>query len=114
MVIAEALGNLLRAAHNPAIDEITVTKPGFLNFRLNRPAIGRSIIEQGQEQGATFGQNKTGQGTKVIVEHTAIKSNKAAHVGHLRNSCIGDTVVRMLRAQSYSFEAHRHIDDSGV
>lgn len=114
MIIAEALGEFLRAAHNPAIDEITVTKPGFLNFRLNRPAIGRSIMEQVQDQGAAFGLNQSGQGTKVIVEHTAINSNKAAHVGHLRNSCIGDTVVRMLRSQGYSVEAQNYIDDSGV
>ena len=114
MVVAEALGELLRAAHNPAIDEITVTKPGYLNFRLNRPEIGRSIIEQVLEQGDAFGQGSSGQGTKVVVEHTAINSNKAAHVGHLRNSCIGDTVARMLRAQGYSVEVQNYIDDSGV
>ncbi|MEO7020439.1 MAG: arginine--tRNA ligase [Ktedonobacteraceae bacterium] len=114
MVIGEALSDLLCATHNPAIDEITVTKPGFLNFRLNRPTIGRSIIEQVQEQGADFGQNKTGQGARVIVEHTNINSNKAAHVGHLRNSCLGDTVVRMLRSQGYDVEANNYIDDTGV
>jgi arginyl-tRNA synthetase len=114
MVIAEALAELLREAHNPGLDEITVTHPGFLNFRLNHPAIGRSIIELVLTQGSEFGQSKTGLGTKVIVEHTAINSNKAAHVGHLRNSCIGDTVVRMLRSQGYAVEAQNYIDDSGV
>ena len=114
MLIAEAFADLLREARNPAIAEITVTKPGFLNFRLNHPTIGRSIIEQVYTQGAEFGQSKLGQGTKVIVEHTAINSNKAAHVGHLRNSCIGDTVARILRAQGYDVEAQNYIDDSGV
>lgn len=114
MVIAEALGALLREAHSPAIDEVTITKPGFLNFRLNHPVLGQTIIEHVLEQGAGFGQSKTGLGTKVVVEHTAINSNKAAHVGHLRNSCIGDTVVRMLRTQGYSVEAQNYIDDSGV
>lgn len=114
LVIAEALATLLRATHDPAIAEITVTKPGYLNFRLNRAVVGRSIIERVMEEGEVFGQSTAGQGTKVIVEHTAINSNKAAHVGHLRNSCIGDTVVCMLRAQGYSVEAQNYIDDSGV
>lgn len=114
IVIAEALGNLLRTVQPAAIDEITVTKPGFLNFRLNRPAIGRSIIEQVLEQGADFGQNGVGRGERVIVEHTNINSNKAAHVGHLRNACLGDTVVRMLRSQGYDVEANNYIDDTGV
>ncbi len=112
--IAEALAEALREMHDPAVDEITVTTPGFLNFRLNRPAIGKAIIERVLEAGADFGHNDAGIGTKVIVEHTAINSNKAAHVGHLRNSCLGDTAVRMLRSQGYNVEAENYIDDSGA
>lgn len=112
--IAEQLANVLREVHDPIIDEITVTKPGFLNFRLHRPTIGKTIIEHVLEKGADFGHNAIGALTKVIVEHTAINSNKAAHVGHLRNSCLGDTVARMLRSQGYHVEAENYIDDSGV
>ena len=112
--IAEQLADVLREIHDSAIEEITVTKPGWLNFRLNRPALGKAIIEQVLEEGADFGRNDVGTGTKVIVEHTAINSNKAAHVGHLRNSCLGDTTVRMLRSQGYNVEAENYIDDSGV
>jgi len=114
LLIAEQLAEVLREIHDSAIEEITVTKPGWLNFRLNRPALGKAIIEQVLEEGADFGQNDVGTGTKVIVEHTAINSNKAAHVGHLRNSCLGDTTVRMLRSQGYNVEAENYIDDSGV
>ncbi|HAT46352.1 MAG TPA: arginine--tRNA ligase [Ktedonobacter sp.] len=112
--LAEALATILRNMQIPAIQEITVTAPGFLNFRLNRPFIGQVIIERVLDAGADFGQNDTGVGTKIVVEHTNINSNKAAHVGHLRNSCIGDSVVRMLRSQGYHVEAQNYIDDSGV
>lgn len=114
LVIAEALGERVRALQSPLIAEVTVTRPGFLNLRLNQPAAGCLIIEQVREAGAGFGQQTVGQGTKVVVEHTAINSNKAAHVGHLRNACLGDTVVRMLRSQGYTVEAQNYIDDSGV
>ncbi len=112
--IAERLAMVLREINDPAIEEITVTKPGFLNFRLNRPATGKAIIQRVLEAGADFGRNKVGIDTKVVVEHTNINSNKAAHVGHLRNACIGDTVVRMLRSQGYEVEADNYIDDTGV
>ena len=114
LLIAEQLADELRDIQDPIIDEITVTKPGFLNFRLNRPKVGKAIIEHILDKGADFGQSDIGLLTKVIVEHTAINSNKAAHVGHLRNSCLGDTVVRMLRSQGYHVEAENYIDDSGV
>ena len=112
--IAEQLADVLREVHDPFIGEITVTKPGFLNFRLNRPTIGKTIIEHVLDKGADFGHSEIGALIKVIVEHTAINSNKAAHVGHLRNSCLGDTVVRMLHSQGYHVEAENYIDDSGV
>ena len=112
--IAEALAAQLRAIHIPAIEEITVTIPGWINFRLSHPQVGRDIIERVLEEGADFGQSDVGAGTKIIVEHTNINSNKAAHVGHIRNASIGDTVVRMLRTQGYHVEAQNYIDDTGV
>lgn len=112
--IAEALAAILRDTPLSTIEKITATKPGYINFRLNRPQVGRQIIERVAEAGPDFGQNDIGVGTKVIVEHTNINSNKAAHVGHLRNACVGDTVVRMLRSQGYQVEADNYIDDSGV
>ena len=114
LAIAEALATILRDMSIPAIQEITVTKPGYLNFRLNRPVMGRAIMERISEMGADFGQGNVGVGTKVLIEHTNINSNKAAHVGHLRNACLGDTVVRMLRSQGYHVEADNFIDDTGV
>src|SRR5712692_8597824 len=114
LAIAEALATVLRDMQIPGIEEITVTKPGYLNFRLNRPFIGQVIIERVLDAGADFGQNDAGIGTKVVIEHTNINSNKAAHVGHLRNASIGDTVVRMLRSQGYQVEAQNYIDDTGV
>jgi len=112
--IAEALKTILLNMHISSVEEITVTKPGYINFSLNRSEVGKAIIERVVEAGPDYGQNDVGIGIKAIVEHTAINSNKAAHVGHLRNSCIGDTVVRMLRTQGYTVEAENYIDDSGV
>ncbi len=112
--IAEALKTILHDMRISSVAEITVTKPGYINFSLNRSEVGKAIIERVIEAGPDYGHNDIGIGTKVIVEHTAINTNKAAHVGHLRNSCIGDTVVRMLRSQGYMVEAENYIDDSGV
>jgi arginyl-tRNA synthetase len=53
-------------------------------------------------------------GGKVIVEHTAVNPNKAAHIGHLRNAVLGDTTVRMLRAAGETVEVQNYIDNTGV
>ena len=51
---------------------------------------------------------------KTIVEHTAINPNKAAHIGHLRNSALGDTLVRVLRFRGIPVEVQNYIDDTGA
>jgi len=114
LAIADGIAAILHDMQAPAIAEISVTKPGYLNFSLNRPAVGRDVIERVLDAGADFGQNEIGTGVKVVIEHTAVNSNKAVHAGHLRNSCLGDTLVRMLRSQGYQVEAQNYIDDTGV
>jgi arginyl-tRNA synthetase len=51
---------------------------------------------------------------KVLVEHTSINPNKAAHIGHLRNATLGDTLVRLLRAAGYQVDVQNYIDNTGV
>ncbi|HRB13500.1 MAG TPA: arginine--tRNA ligase, partial [Vicinamibacteria bacterium] len=51
---------------------------------------------------------------RVIVEHTSINPNKAAHIGHVRNSILGDTFVRLLRSRGHEVLTQNYIDDTGV
>ncbi|UCF68486.1 MAG: arginine--tRNA ligase, partial [Acidobacteriota bacterium] len=54
------------------------------------------------------------QEDQIIVEHTNINPNKAAHIGHLRNAVLGDTLVRVLRGLGHRVEVQNYIDDTGV
>jgi arginyl-tRNA synthetase len=80
---------------------------GYINIRLDRGAYGAALLGGGDAQPA-------GSGEKIIVEHTNINPNKAAHIGHLRNSTLGDTFVRMLRARGEHVEVQNYIDNTGV
>jgi arginyl-tRNA synthetase len=100
------------AAQAPSIagvSKIEVAGNGYLNIRLDRGWYGRALLEgkAGAQQGGP------GSG-KVIVEHTNINPNKAAHVGHLRNAVLGDTFVRMQRAAGRRVEVQNYIDNTGV
>ena len=52
--------------------------------------------------------------TKMMVEHTSINPNKAAHIGHVRNAVLGDTFVRILQAAGDRVEVQNYIDNTGV
>jgi arginyl-tRNA synthetase len=86
------------------IERMEVAGAGYINFHLDRAGAIRSSRLRGFPEGDT----------KVIVEHTNINPNKAAHIGHLRNAAIGDTFVRVLRASGRNVEVQNYIDNTGV
>jgi arginyl-tRNA synthetase len=98
--IAAALGPIAGVAR------VESTPNGYLNFFLDRSALTEQWLRNRHAPGASGG--------KVIVEHTAINPNKAAHIGHLRNATLGDTLVRLLRFQGRIVEVQNYIDDTGV
>ena len=100
--IAAAMGEVPNVARIEAAN-------GYVNVFLARGALARTWF--GRDPGAEPPADASG---KVIVEHTAIKPNKAAHIGHVRNSALGDTLVRLLRFQGRPVEVQNYIDDTGV
>lgn len=110
--IAQDLAAALSEAPLPdGIARVDAAPNGYLNFYLDRVSFVRSRV-RGFEGSMTFAP--TDGGAKVIVEHTAINPNKAAHIGHLRNSALGDTLVRLLRFRGRPVEVQNYIDDTGV
>jgi arginyl-tRNA synthetase len=91
----------------PGVASLEVAGNGYINVRLDRGAYGASLLK-GEETASA------GDPGKIIVEHTNINPNKAAHIGHLRNATLGDTFVRMLRAGGRQVEVQNYIDNTGV
>jgi arginyl-tRNA synthetase len=85
---------------------LEVAGNGYINLRLDRGALAAGLLSPPDEAPILAG--------KIIVEHTNINPNKAAHIGHLRNAVLGDTFVRMLRARCNRVEVQNYIDNTGV
>jgi arginyl-tRNA synthetase len=111
--IAEELAARLREEQVPQIAEITVTPPGFINFRVAARSFAVVVINAALTGGEAYGRGAP-SGRKVLIEHTNVNPNKAMHIGHVRNAMIGDAVVRMLTAAGHAVEACNYIDDTGV
>jgi arginyl-tRNA synthetase len=91
----------------PGVSKMELAGNGYINIRLDRGAYGATLLRGKSEETAPTGE-------KIIVEHTNINPNKAAHIGHLRNAALGDTFVRMLRARGHKVEVQNYIDNTGV
>ena len=89
------------------VSAVEIAGNGFLNLRLDRGRYAADLLAAAQAPPA-------GEREKIIVEHTNINPNKAAHIGHLRNAILGDTFVRMLRSTGERVEVQNYIDNTGV
>lgn len=102
-------------ASMPGVAAVEIAGAGYLNVRLDRAAVVRRLAA---DEHAHVG----GPGFQLL-EHTSINPNKAAHVGHLRNAILGDTLARMLRPghgaeagwkRGYEVGVQNYIDNTGV
>lgn len=91
----------------PMISGIKIEGGGFLNFTLNRDEFLRHVLKK-----RNIRPEK--KNVKVIVEHTSINPNKSAHIGHIRNSSLGDTLAKSLYFLGYDVEVQNYLDDTGI
>ena len=112
-VIAQELQSAL--AEMPGVASVEIAGAGYLNVKLERAGMVRRLAA---DEHATVG----GPGFRLL-EHTSINPNKAAHVGHLRNAILGDSLARMLRPgagddapwkRGYDTGVQNYIDNTGV
>jgi len=111
--IAEELAAALRPLEGVA--KVELAGPGYVNVYLARASYAAGLEAGTQVQqpvAGAPGSDLTAE--KIIVEHTNINPNKAAHIGHLRNAALGDTLVRVLRSRGHRVEVQNYIDNTGV
>ncbi len=109
----------------PGIARVEVAGGGYLNAYFDRGAFWKAITEregtvpQGLKPPVALRadvgpEGPTPNAAKIIVEHTSINPNKAAHIGHVRNAVLGDTMVRILRHAGKRVQIQNYIDNTGV
>lgn len=110
--IAEDLRQDLEAVEG--VGRVEVAGAGYLNLFFDRARMLASLAQANVEGEGEKDRVEGAHRLKRMVEHTSVNPNKAAHIGHLRNSVIGDTFVRILRAAGELVEVHNYIDNTGV
>jgi arginyl-tRNA synthetase len=87
-------------------EKLEVAGAGYINARVKRAEMAAALCDLPEEAAALS--------ERILVEHTSVNPNKAAHIGHLRNAILGDSFVRLLRATGRSVAVQNYIDNTGV
>jgi arginyl-tRNA synthetase len=111
--IAEEIVAELRVPEG--FERLEVAGAGYINARLKRDVAARQVLQERTTSITDHhGEGAADVSGKILVEHTSINPNKAAHIGHLRNAILGDTFVRLLRAAGHTVDVQNYIDNTGV
>src|SRR5437870_13108492 len=118
--LAFELAKKLRKAPQKIAEEIVAglgAVPGFAKFELAGAGYINAHVKREELASSLAADEKPRAQVpagKILVEHTSINPNKAAHIGHLRNAILGDTFVRLLRFAGRDVDVQNYIDNTGV
>jgi len=84
----------------------------YLNFRLSADAAFQ-IVSSVKAKGAAFGHSSTGNGQRVLIEYSSPNVAKELHIGHFRNTILGQALNNIYRATGHTVIAVNHLGDWG-
>lgn len=109
--IAEELANSLRN-HLSVAKEVSVARPGFINFKLNESSL-TSVINTILNAKENYGKNTSGDKKKVLVEWISANPTGDLHCGHARNAAWGDSICRLMEFSDYDVLREYYVNDAG-
>lgn len=113
LAIAQRIVEQSDLSETTLIKSIGVAGGGYVNFHADRARFSSLTIESARHYDESYGYVKATNPAKVIVEHTSVNPAGPIHIGTARNSVIGDSLSRLLRAQGHDIATHFYIDDVG-
>jgi arginyl-tRNA synthetase len=94
--------------------KLEVAGAGYINAHVDRAEFAAALLKGVLPKPRVPRPKIIAQRGKILVEHSSINPNKAAHIGHLRNAILGDTFVRLLRHAGRAVDIQNYIDNTGV
>lgn len=107
--IAKELAEKLEKSSIKEIEKIE-SKGAYLNFFINKKKLAEQIIKVN----ANYGRQNIGKRKKIIVEFSQPNIGKPMHVGHIRSTIIGDSLMRIYDFLNYYPIGINYLGDIGL
>ena len=109
--IAEDLKNAFEV--DDYITECTAIN-GYLNFKVNRNALVKSVLNEVLDKQSSYGSSKIGEGKTICIDFSSINIAKPFHIGHLSTTVIGSALCKIFRFLGYRVVGINHLGDYGT
>jgi len=111
--IAKKIAGQIDASGFELIDRVEPAGSGYVNFRLNFSKAAHEILTDTVSAGRNYGLGAIAEPKRVVVEHTSANPSGPLHLGHARNTILGDALARILKARGHKVQTRFYVDDVG-
>jgi len=111
--IAKEICDRIEPTKFDLISRVEPAGSGYVNFRLNFGKAAREILTDAIAAGERYGLEAAKEQKRTVVEHTSANPSGPLHLGHARNTILGDALARMLKARGHKVQTRFYVDDVG-
>jgi arginyl-tRNA synthetase len=111
--IAKRIAGQIDPSKFELIARVEPAGSGYVNFHLDFRKAAREILTVAVSAGKRYGLEPTAEPKRIVVEHTSANPSGPLHLGHARNTILGDALARILRARGHKVQTRFYIDDVG-
>ena len=97
---------------DPAITELSIAGPGFINMRI-APEAWLDELRTIAASGEGYGRSAMGAGRKVNVEYVSANPTGPMHMGHCRGAVVGDALAGLLEFAGHEVIREYYVNDAG-
>lgn len=98
----------------PAVVESVETIDGYVNYHLSTTAFLRETLARITDEGDAYGTHHRADSDRIVADVSSPNIAKPMHVGHLRNTILGDALLNVLEARGHEVLRDNHLGDWGV
>ncbi|MBU5341868.1 arginine--tRNA ligase [Caldifermentibacillus hisashii] len=110
---AQIAAELGKSIQHPYIEHVDVVGP-YVNFFLNRQAVGKKIIDEILKKKAGYGDLSIGQGENITIDLSSPNIAKPFSMGHLRSTVIGNALANIVEKCGFTPVKINHLGDWGT
>jgi arginyl-tRNA synthetase len=111
--IARGICERIDPARFELIERVEPAGSGYVNFHLDFKKAANEILTDAVSERELYGLELTKEPKRIVVEHTSANPSGPLHLGHARNTILGDTLARLLRARGHKVQTRFYVDDVG-
>lgn len=111
--VARGICERIDPARFELIERVEPAGSGYVNFHLDFKKAANEILTDAVSERELYGLELTKESKRIVVEHTSANPSGPLHLGHARNTILGDTLARLLRARGHKVQTRFYVDDVG-